>query len=191
MRTFSGPHVLLPPKSHKMKIQRRNLLVLVLLVCIGAWFSLEWLARSYRQEPYSLVEEGLYVGGSVVEPPPGTTAVVNLCDRVDPYPVDACLWEPILDGGKAPDMDWLRKMVEFIDVSRRAGNTVYVHCNAGVSRSGFVVTAYLMYEHRWARDQALEFVQSKRPQIQPNPAFMQRLAEWEQALKDQDAAEGQ
>jgi protein-tyrosine phosphatase len=140
--------------------------------------------RFTREEPYSRVEEGLYVGASVSAPPPGTAAVVNLCDREDPYAVDALLWEPILDGGKAPGLAWLRRVVAFIDAQRRAGVTTYVHCNAGASRSGMVVTAYLMYEHGWPRDRALKFARRKRPQIQPNPAFMRLLAEWEEALKD-------
>jgi hypothetical protein len=40
--------------------------------------------------------------------------------------------------------------VHFIDDERKAGRTVYVHCFAGMNRSGMVVTAYLMYEHSWS-----------------------------------------
>jgi hypothetical protein len=167
-----------------MKTLRRNLLVIALLGCGGVCLWLLWLALSYRDEPYSLIEDGLYVGASVPEPPAGTGAVVNLCDRKDPYEVDTCLWEPILDAGKAPSIDWLRRIVEFIDGQRREGVTTYVHCAAGVSRSGMVVVAYLMYEHDWTRDRALAFIRSRRFQINPNPAFMQLLAEWEQVLKD-------
>ena len=124
------------------------------------------------------------------EPPPGTRAVLNLCDANDPYQVEVCLWEPIRDGGEAPSIDWLRRMVEFIDTQRQAGVTVYVHCWAGVSRSGLVATAYLMHEHHWTRDEALAFVRSRRPQVRPNPAFMKLLAEWEETLKDRVAAGG-
>src|SRR5437899_390003 len=132
--------------------RRRGFLVLVLLACVGAWLGLLWLERSYREEPYTLIEEGLYVGSSISEPPPGTRAVVNLCGREDVYQVDACLWEPILDGGKAPSLEWLRRVVEFVEEQRRAGRTTYVHCLAGVSRSGMVAAAYLMREHNWSRD---------------------------------------
>jgi protein-tyrosine phosphatase len=97
--------------------------------------------------------------------------------------VDFCLWEPILDAGKAPDLAWLQRVVEFIDSQRRAGATTYIHCVAGVSRSGMVTTAYLMYRNRWGREKALAFVRSKRPQIDPNAAFMQLLREWEEVLK--------
>jgi protein-tyrosine phosphatase len=46
-----------------------------------------------------------------------------------------------------------------------------------------VTTAYLMYRHGWGRDEALEFVKSKRPIVRPHQAFLERLAEWEQVLK--------
>jgi protein-tyrosine phosphatase len=165
-----------------MKKYRYLLFAIPLLAGIGVWLWLSWLERSYRDAPYSLIEDGLYVGSSVDAPPPGTKALLNLCGRKDAYKVDALLWEPILEGGKDPDVAWLRRMVEFIDEHQRAGRTTFVHCMAGMNRSGMVVTAYLMSRHNWGRDQALKFVQSKRPQIQPNPSLMRLLAEWEKEL---------
>jgi hypothetical protein len=167
-----------------------RLLVLLLLLagCLGARLYLLILERSYREPPnYSLIEDGLYMGGYVPEPPPGTTAVLNLCETEDQYRAPASLWEPIPDAEPAPDLDWLRRMVAFVDTQRRGGATVYVHCWAGASRSGMVVTAYEMSCKHWTRDQALEFVRSKRPVTRPNPAFMRRLDEWEQALREQPA----
>lgn len=73
-------------------------------------------------------------------------------------------------------------MVDFIARQRQSGVTTYVHCLAGMNRSGAVVTAYLMEEHNWSREQALAFARTRRPQIQPDPTFMRLLAEWEQAL---------
>jgi hypothetical protein len=160
------------------------LLVLALLASVGVWLWLSAVADSYREEPYTLIEDGLYVGASVHDPPPGTKAVLNLCDRRDPYQVDAALWEPIPDGGKAPDLEWLRRVVKFVGDQRQAGAVVYVHCAAGVSRSGFVATAFVMAEHGWSRDRALGFVRARRPQVRPNPYFLKRLAEWEQALQE-------
>jgi len=166
-----------------MKRLRRWLLVAILLGCVGAWLGLLWLERSYREEPYSLVEDGLYIGSAVPEPPSRTKAVVNLCGHKDAYPVEAYLWEPILEGGEDPDVAWLRRVVEFMATQRRAGRTLYGHCGVGMNRSGMVVTAYLMFEHNWGRDRALAFVQSKRRQVQPNPGLMRLLSEWEQVMK--------
>jgi hypothetical protein len=162
----------------------RRVLIGLVICCLGAWLGLLWLEHHYAQKPYSLIEERLYVGSMVPVPPPGTTAVVNLSDREDRYRVDECLWTPI-DGCDSPSVEWLRRVVQFIDEQRRAGRTTYIHCLAGMNRSGMVVTAYLMYEHGWGRDQALAFLQSKRPQVQPNPTMMRVLADWERALKEQ------
>ena len=166
-----------------MNRRRIVLAVVVLLAGIGVWLGLWWLEHSLTEQPYSLIEKNLYVGGIVPSPPPGTGAVVNLCQREDRYQVDTYLAEP-LDGSVAPTIEWLRRIVEFIDSQRRAGVTTYVHCMAGMNRSGMVVTAYLMYEHGWTRDEALAFAQSKRPQIQPNPLFMGLLLEWEKIHKE-------
>jgi len=167
-----------------MKRLRLNLLLAVMVASFGVWLWLLWLVRSYREAPYSLIEEGLYVGRYVSEPPPGTEAVVNLCESEDSYQADVCLWQPIRDAPPAPSVEWLKRVVEFIKTQRKAGLTVYVHCDNGVSRSGMVGTAYLMHERNWTRDQALASVRSKRPGVWPNPAFMPLLTEWEQVLKD-------
>lgn len=169
-----------------MKFLRRHFLIFALLgLFLIVWLGLLGLLWWYQPPVnYSLIEEGLYLGGYVDSPPPGTRAVLNLCEIADKYSCDECLWESIPDAEPAPGLDWLRKMVEFIDKKRQAGLTTYVHCRNGVSRSGMVVTAYLMYKHNWTRDQALEFIRTKRPQVRPNPVFMDLLKEWEHALHD-------
>jgi Dual specificity phosphatase, catalytic domain len=167
----------------------RLLILLVLLAgALGAWLFLVALERSYRErENYSFIEEGLAMGGDAPQPPRGTRAVLNLCEKEDGYRSEVYAWEPIRDGPPAPDLAWLRRMGDFVDTQRRAGRPVFVHCYSGVSRSGMVVTAYEMFKNHWTRDEALEFVRSKRPATRPNPAFMELLGEWEQALKEQPA----
>jgi hypothetical protein len=167
-----------------VKKVRRLALALLLVACLGVWLWLRWLESTYDR-PYALIEDGLYVGSSVKSPPPGTTAVVNLCARADRYQVEASLWEPVFELGNEPSLEWLRRVVEFIDANRRADRTTYVHCMAGMNRSGAAVTAYLMLRHGWGRDRALAFVRSKRPEIQPNPTLMRLLAEWERELQRQ------
>jgi hypothetical protein len=149
--------------------------------CVG--LILLAVGRLTREPPnYSRVGDRLYMGGLVTVPPPGTRAVLNLCETPDPYQADDHFWEPIADAEPAPDLDWLRRMVEWVDARQRAGVTTYVHCRNGVSRSGMVVVAYEMSRNGWPRDRALEHVRSKRPEVRPNPAFMERLAEWERWL---------
>jgi hypothetical protein len=155
----------------------------------GVALLLFFLARlDQPEENYTLIEDGLYMGGDVKAPPPGVRAVLNLCEKGDPYRCETHVWEPVPDAEPAPDLDWLRRMVEFIDTQRRAGVPTFIHCRNGVSRSGMVVVAYEMYKNHWARDEALAFVRTRRPAVRPNPAFMRLLAEWEEALKGEPAS---
>jgi len=169
-----------------MKARWLALLLLMVAGFLGVWFSLRWLEQSYDQ-PFAQVEDGLYIGSSVDRPPRGTKAVVNLCGREDPYETEASLWEPVFEAGQEPSLEWLNRVVEFIATQRNEGRPTYVHCQAGMNRSGAVVTAYLMYKHGWGRDKALTVVQSKREVVQPNPTLMRLLAEWETALEEKRA----
>src|SRR5260370_1243949 len=151
-----------------MSISRRSLVLTGILVLFGglaAWLGLLWLEREYYAAGanFSLVEPGLYMGGSVPEPPPGTRAVLNLCESADVYRCTTHRWEPLRDAEPAPDREWLRQQVEFIDTEREAGRTVFVHCRNGVSRSGLVVVAHLMFKHGWSRDNAMEISRQQRP----------------------------
>jgi hypothetical protein len=167
-----------------MKITRRGVLVCVLIGCLGVWLVLLAIERLYRpEENYTLIVEGLYMGGYVSAPPPGTHAVLNLCEAEDGYQCEIHVWDPIRDSAPAPSIDWLREKVAFVETQRQAGKTTFVHCRQGVSRSGMVVAAYLMHKNQWTRDQAIEFIRGKRPEIRPNPAFMELLSEWERTLK--------
>jgi hypothetical protein len=161
------------------------------LAGFAVWLYLGRLQKAYEPAPYSLIEDGLYLGSSVREPPPGTRAVVNLCGREGPYKVDALLWEPILEGGpQEPDLPWLKRVVSFITEQRDAGRTTYIHCMNGVNRSAFVTMAYLMAKHGLSRDEAYALVRARRPVIQPNPELMVLLDGWQDALREEAAKAG-
>ena len=168
-----------------MKRRSRYTLVVAVTSAVLAMLAVHFVAEWWRRAPpnYSRIEDGLYLGGRVAQPPPGTRAVLNLCEAEDSYRAEVHRWQPIPDAEPAPSIDWLRRQVQFIDEQRRAGRPVFVHCHAGVSRGGMVTVAYLMWQHGWSRDEALEFVRTRREVVRPNPAFMALLLEWEQALK--------
>jgi hypothetical protein len=175
-----------------MKIHRRKLclafaFLAVLVIGVGANLVMDRVLRKLARgsATYSFVEDGLYVGGAVDEPPPGTQAVLNLCERPDGYEkeVQVYQWSSIRDSSPAPSLNWLRTQVQFVDKQRQAGLTTYIHCYAGVSRGGMVTTAYLMQKNGWNRDETLRFLRTKRPITNPNPAFMDLLLEWEKELK--------
>jgi hypothetical protein len=163
-----------------MKRTRRIILFALLALTAAAWPALLWLQHQYElPENYAEVERGLWMGGDADQPPPGTQAVLNLCEKDDPYRTEVYFWDSIRDAAPAPSIDWLKKKVEWVEAQRAAGRTTYVHCFAGKSRSGMVVAAYLMQAHGWSRDEAIARIREKRPEIKVNAAFMELLNEWE------------
>ncbi|XP_061164304.1 uncharacterized protein LOC133173329 [Saccostrea echinata] len=73
---------------------------------------------------------------------------------------------------------------KFIDSSLTLGGRTLIHCNAGVSRAGTIVTAYVMKSQGLGLKDALKFVRSKRknnPTI-PNDGFMKELKKFEKQL---------
>uniref|UniRef100_A0A663LWR9 Phosphatidylglycerophosphatase and protein-tyrosine phosphatase 1 n=1 Tax=Athene cunicularia TaxID=194338 RepID=A0A663LWR9_ATHCN len=64
-----------------------------------------------------------------------------------------------------PTLENLRKGVEFILKHRACGNSVYVHCKAGRSRSATLVAAYLIQVHHWSPQEAIEAIAKIRPHI--------------------------
>jgi hypothetical protein len=113
----------------------RSWLVVVLFSFMILVIATHIVVYQLTREPpnYSRVEDGLWLGGYVHEPPPGTRSVLNLCESEDSYRVESHRWEPIRDAEPVPKLDWLRQQVEFIESERGAGRPVFVHCRNGVS----------------------------------------------------------
>lgn len=85
----------------------------------------------------------------------------------------------LLDVPESGLLDCLEECFCFMDHALNAGEHVYVHCNAGVSRSPAVVIAYLMKTKRISYEQAFFQVKQKRNVINPNPGFVQQLKQYE------------
>ena len=67
-----------------MKTTRQSVLRILPVLVVGVGLVLFGLAASDERDfNYSLIEEGLYMGGDVARPPPGTKAVLNLCEKKD------------------------------------------------------------------------------------------------------------
>jgi protein-tyrosine phosphatase len=176
-----------------MRNQNRRWLWAIALcaVLLGTLLLRGAIHTAIREPPdYAQIEPGLFLGAYVERLPPGTAAVLNLCEVQGRYTADNCRWEPIADAEPAPTLDWLRRQVEFLDERRREGHITYVHCRNGVSRSGMVVVAYLMQSRGWSRDEALAFAQERRPIVRPHPAFMELLRHWEQHLRTAGPSRG-
>ncbi|KAJ1932825.1 tyrosine protein phosphatase yvh1, partial [Linderina macrospora] len=64
---------------------------------------------------------------------------------------------------------------EYIREAISSGGQILVHCLAGQSRSATVSLAYMMQRDGIGRDEALAAMKARRPQVHPNPGFMDQL----------------
>ena len=62
----------------------------------------------------------------------------------------------------APSHDDISRGVKWIQEHQAAGQTVYVHCNAGRGRSAVIVLCFLIANKGISSDEALEYLRSKR-----------------------------
>lgn len=66
---------------------------------------------------------------------------------------------------ETPSQEKLFQGVQFINRFVGSGNSVYIHCKAGRTRSATLVGCYLMQRHYWLPAKAVEVIRSKRPHI--------------------------
>jgi dual specificity MAP kinase phosphatase len=85
--------------------------------------------------------------------------------RLDkPFGVKYYLWLPVKDH-QAPTQEQLMVGVDFIDtlVSRKI--KIYIHCKNGHGRSPTLVAAYLIATKGMTVDQAVKYIEKRRPSI--------------------------
>uniref|UniRef100_A0A8C0U2V0 Dual specificity phosphatase 1 n=1 Tax=Cyanistes caeruleus TaxID=156563 RepID=A0A8C0U2V0_CYACU len=85
---------------------------------------------------------------------------------------------PVEDNHKADISSWFNEAIDFIDSVKNEGGRVFVHCQAGISRSATICLAYLMRTNRVKLDEAFEFVKQRRSIISPNFSFMGQLLQY-------------
>ncbi|KAF0039493.1 hypothetical protein F2P81_007728 [Scophthalmus maximus] len=111
----------------------------------------------------------------------GITALINVSANCPNHFEESFLYKsiPVEDNHKADISSWFNEAIEFIDSVRNKGGRVFVHCQAGISRSATICLAYLMRTNRVKLDEAFEFVKQRRSIISPNFSFMGQLLQFE------------
>jgi len=107
----------------------------------------------------------------------GITTIVNMCLNC-PDALDTLIETKRFGIRDAVDEDLTRVLepaIQYIEGKIRAGGRVFLHCKAGVSRSGAIAVGYIMYKNQWSYAQALSYVQSVRAVVQPNEGFVKTL----------------
>lgn len=71
----------------------------------------------------------------------------------------------------------------YIENIRLTGRHIFIHCNAGISRSPTIVIAYVMKHLKIDFDHALKLVKETRTTIKPNAGFLSQLKAYDECLK--------
>jgi atypical dual specificity phosphatase len=99
------------------------------------------------------------------------TAVLKLThgDPETPYPDAVTVREVSMIDGPQNDYEDFETAAETLLELLADDHVVFVHCTAGVSRSGSVVAAALAPRRETSVEDAVEFVQERRPAVHPHP----------------------
>lgn len=110
------------------------------------------------------------------------TAVLGIGNK---YPKDkfALLNIPIRDVEWEKICEYFDQAVDFIKECEKVDGKIFVHCMCGVSRSATLVAAYLIKEKGFTAQQAIDYLHSKRKQVDPNQGFRKQLEYYEANLK--------
>jgi hypothetical protein len=79
--------------------------------------------------------------------------------------------------------DWAPEIMYKLIAEYKRGNTVLVHCHAGMQRSAAVVAMFLITTQGMTADEAMEFIRSKRAvAFFPYANFEKAIRGWEETL---------
>jgi atypical dual specificity phosphatase len=92
-------------------------------------------------------------------------------------------WLPTPDFFSAPSHVDVGHAVEFIRGFEKSGQSVYVHCKAGRTRSATVVMCYLMARNGWSPEKAEVFMRERRRQVILRHAHRQTIEAFYKDLK--------
>ncbi|EER12254.1 phosphatase, putative [Perkinsus marinus ATCC 50983] len=142
------------------------------------------------------VKDGLFIGDEMAAQElefvvtNKVTHVINCCGRQIPNH-----WEPIgvvyltyywLDNDSQVVLDARDVVVDevtaFIDEALDNAESILIHSERGQGRSCVVLCAYLMRKYRWGMRKTLEFLQSRRPDVNLRPSYLQQLGAFERRL---------
>ena len=73
---------------------------------------------------------------------------------------------------------------EFIKEAFDQSNSVLIHSVKGKNRASVVLTAWIMRRYQWSLAKTLEFLSSRRLNLELRPAFLNQLNDYESKLKE-------
>ena len=79
--------------------------------------------------------------------------------------------------------NYFNNAIDFMNNCFKNNGNMLVHCRHGQSRSATIIAAYLIKNNNMTPQNAIQFLQKKRPQVGPNQGFMDQLKQFEMSNK--------
>ena len=135
----------------------------------------------------SKIADGLFVGGAPIARNAaelsrwGITHIINCvamqCPCAFPNQFEYMSFN-MRDSGTEDIAKYVYSVLGFICDAHRNGGNVLIHCMRGISRSGSLAIAYMIWKQGMTLEVALRYCKAQRPAINPNAAFMFQLSDW-------------
>lgn len=77
-----------------------------------------------------------------------------------------------------PSARHLDEAVAYLDAALHLGGSVYVHCRAGVQRTGAIAAAWYARQQRCSIDEAVDLLRERRPDFEPMVFQVMAAREW-------------
>lgn len=81
-----------------------------------------------------------------------------------------------------PKGEIVNECCDFVDGARVDNDCVLIHSFKGQSRACTVITFWLMKRYKWSLVKSIEYLNSRRPDLQIRPIFMRQLTDYENIL---------
>ena len=110
------------------------------------------------------------------------THVVNLCGEACSIDYSTMKIRTLLinalDSSDYDMTQHIKEVYNFVESARIAGRRVYLHCQAGVNRSGFLITAYVMMHKNMPLVAAIKYCLKRRGMYLTNDNFLGQIVRW-------------
>lgn len=159
---------------------------------VGGWIRLRILGAVK-------VKDGLFIGDELAAQDlefivaNKVTRVINCCGRQVPNQ-----WEPCgvvyltycwVDADNQIILDQrdvvANEIFRFVEQALECAESVLIHSVRGQSRSCCVLSAYMMKKYKWGLRKTMEFLSTRRPDLNLKPSFLQQLSGYERRLMSQ------
>ena len=90
----------------------------------------------------------------------------------------------IVDNTKTNLFQYFDKAFSFIETARKNKGIILIHCKLGISRSTSILVAYMIKYLGFNVKKALEYIKTKRKQVNPNQGFLVQLYIYQRYIRN-------